>query len=231
MNTGASYNQAMYDLQALTTAPASAVAGLVQDLRAHVENGFLPPDNTDVAGTADYHTLISSSDLSAIHSAAATVLAQVQGITGTTPTPTPAPVQSLPPSNSGGFSPGGGSSSGSTAAAGGGGSVTPQKIVTPAAAAAGVTQTAPPNPGAIVNVTTAPITCPPGSTQLTDGSCSDATQPGLAPTRGVSIPAALFIGLGALLLGGVLVYMFQPELLGMKKNPLPKKRRRKKRKS
>ena len=220
MNTGASYNQAMYDLQALTTAPASAVAGLVQDLRAQVENGFLSPDNTDVAGTADYHTLISSSDVSAIHAAAATVLAQVQGITGTTPTPTPAPVQSLPPSNSGGFNPGGGSSSGSAAAAGGGGSVTPQKIVTPTAAAAGVTQTTPPNPGAIVTVN-----------NTTPAQPTTATPSVAIVKQGVSIRATVFVALGALLLGGVLVYMFQPELLGMKKNPLPKKRRRKRKKS
>ena len=133
-----------------------------------------------------------------------------------------------PPANSGGFNPGGGTA----AAGGGGGSVTPQPITASAAATAAAGGASPPQSNTLPSGSSQAI-MPVKNTASPAAAAATAAQPAsivVAPKPGVSIPAAVFIGLGALLLGGVLVFMFQPEMLGMQKNPI-KKKRRKKRKS
>ena len=186
-----------------------------------------PADTATVEATPEWSTLMDQSrvisadvtqfDRNVAGQAASSLIPIVQGLAANPASSTPAQTFT-PPSNQGGFTP-----------------VQPVKAVGPAplvaSAAATATGGSTPSTSIVPTTTSTPAQSGPSGVQTSNTAPGTQITVATTPKPGFSVGATVFVALGALLLGGVLVYMFQPQLLGMRENPLPKKKRKRKKKS
>jgi hypothetical protein len=229
--TMTAYDNAITDLNSLAspasygwtpTTPTTTLVNAYNDLLAQV-NSFSAADQATIQSAEGWQTLQLHGPNAATFDPVATQSAATSLVNLVTSMQTASVATFTPPTNNGGLSPGGTTqshprgvlSNNPASAVANSGSPPAGSASSGPAPSAGATSSA--------AITTYPITCPPGSV-LVNGGCSD-----VAPKAGVSLGATVLIALGAIFLGGAFVFMFQPELIGMKKrNPVRKRRKKRK---